>query len=111
MKRLNAILALALAAIAASSCGLAAKYDGIQQFQDGIYFQAQDIAAEPPLSQEDFEQMAREEIRRESLATNDGTGNVYNFYYGYPYGYGYPYYYGYPHYYGYYRGGCLKSST
>ena len=85
MKRLNAILTLALASFAAVSCGLAAKYNGVQQFQDGIYFQAQDVAAQPPLSQEDFEQLAREEIRRESLTTTDGTGNVYNFYYGYPY--------------------------
>ena len=100
MKPLNRSLSLALVALAAVSCGLAAKYEGVQQFQDGIYYQASDIKPEPEiLSREDFYRMAQEQIASEQAAkrdtlyvTHDGyrskaedtKGNTYNVY-EYPY--------------------------
>ena len=72
-KILRTLIPFALAAIAVTSCGLAAKYAGVQQFQDGIYYKASNAPSADAelLSQEDFKALALQEIAREQAAKRD----------------------------------------
>ena len=63
-RRLISLLPLALLAI---SCGVSGGYGTAQRFQDGIYYKGfdKDMQVAEPLSEEDFQRLAAENIRKE----------------------------------------------
>ena len=63
-RRLTLMVAMALLAV---SCGVNGQYASSQRFQDGIYYKGfdKDMQKVEPLSEEDFQRLAAEQIRRE----------------------------------------------
>ena len=65
-RRLISLLALAFIAV---SCGVSGGYGTAQRFQDGIYYKGfdEDMLVADPLTEEDFQRLAAENIRKEQF--------------------------------------------
>ena len=89
----RALFTLALA-ILAVSCGVSGEYGAVQRFQDGIYYKGfdKDMQKVDPLSEEDFQRLASEQIRREQAGRRDTLVLVYDDTYAWRWGWSRPYY-------------------
>ena len=90
-RRLIWLLALTLFAV---SCGVSGEYGTAQRFQDGIYYKGfdEDMTVAEPLSQEDFQRLAAENIRKEQQGRRDTLVLVYDDSYNWGWNWGRPWY-------------------
>ena len=69
-RRQISLLALAILAV---SCGVSGEYGSVQRFQDGIYYKGfdKDMQKVEPLTEEDFQRLAAEQIKKEQQGRRD----------------------------------------